>query len=144
MKTTNIAPDFRQFVFIQNEKRADIFDLQGEPDPRMFHYFRISEPRKPFLIKQGAKYVIESWKGHEKTSFTGLVPVGMVGYYFGDLLLKTATKQPKKSLIIAHHRGETIEIYLFPSFTQYPTKRLVFCRQFIAQRLKETLLNTMQ
>ena len=127
------TPDFRQFVFIQNEKRADIYDLQGEPGPRMFHYFRISTPRKPFLIKQGAKYVIESWQGHEKTSFTGLIPVGLNGYYFGDLLLKTTKNNGKKSFLIARVEGKTITLYLFPSFTLYPTKRLDFCRQFIAR-----------
>lgn len=136
MKSTN-TPQYKKFVFIQNEKRADIFDLQGETDPRIFHYFRISEPRKPFLTKQGAKYVIESWKGHDKTSFTGLVPIGVLGYYYGDLMLKTANKQPKKSLIITHLNENTITIYLFPNYTLYPAKRLPFCRQFIAQRVKE-------
>ena len=130
---TNTHPDYRQFVFIQNEKRADIYDLQGDPDPRIFHYFRISTPRKPFLIKQGAKWVIESWKGHEKTSFTGLVPVGIDGFYFGDLLLKTREKTHKKSLIIANVEGDTITIFLFPAYTLYPSKRLDFCRNFISR-----------
>ena len=130
--TTN-TPDFRKFVFIKNEKRSDIYDLQGEPDSRMFHYFRISSPRKPFLIKQGAKYVIESWSGHDKTSFTGLIPIGLNGYFFGDLLLKKQGVSCKKSLIIANVQDNTIILFLFPSFTLYPAKRLEFCRQFVAR-----------
>lgn len=141
MKTTN-TPKYKEFVFIQNEKRPDIYDLQGETDPRIFHYFRISEPRQPFLIKQGAKYVIESWRGKEKTSFTGLVPIAIQGYYFGDLILKTTPKQPKKSLLITRHKGNSITIYLFPRFTLYPVKRLSFCRQFIAERAKDNLKTT--
>lgn len=138
MKTTN-TPKYKEFTFIQNEKRPDIYDLQGETDPRIFHYFRLSRPRQAFLKKQGAKYVIESWRGKEKTSFTGLVSIGIQGYYFGDLLLKTTPKKTKKNLIITHHRGNSITIYLFPRFH---VKRLSFCRQFIAQRAKDNLQTT--
>ena len=107
------TPHFRKFVFIENEKRADIFDLQGEPDPLIFHYFRLSKPRKPFLIKQGARYVIESWNGHEKTSFTGLIPAIDNNWYFGDLLLKRVDKTPAKSFLIAVFSLNLITLYVF-------------------------------
>lgn len=124
------TPDFKQFVFVQNEKRNDIYDLQGEPDPLIFHYFRLSKPRKPFLIKQGARYVIESWSGHEKTSFTGLIPAINDTWYFGDLLLKRLNKTPAKSFLIAKFNQNNITLYIFPNYTLYPNKRLVFCHSF--------------
>lgn len=132
------TPDFKKFVFVQNEKRNDIYDLVGEPDSLIFHYFRLSKPRKPFLIKQGAKYVIESWSGHEKTSFTGLIPTLTFNWYFGDLLLKRANKQPVKSFLIANIVDNETTIYLFPSFTLYPAKRLEFCLRFVSKILQPT------
>ena len=65
MKTIN-TPDYLQFVFVQNEKRPDIYDLQGKPENVVFTFFRLSTPRQSFLIKQGAKYVLESWKENIK------------------------------------------------------------------------------
>ncbi|MCB9001677.1 MAG: hypothetical protein H6537_06870 [Bacteroidales bacterium] len=131
------TPEHKKFVFVQNEKRNDIYDLKGEPDSRLFHYFRISTPRKPFLIKQGARFVIESWSGHEKTSFTGLIPIKIEGWYYGDLLLKRANKQPAKSFLIANINGNETTLYLFPNFTLYPAKRLNFCHLFAKKIIEQ-------
>ncbi len=128
---TNTPPDFKRFVFIQNEKRNDIFDLQTEPDPRLFTYFRLSEPRTPFLIKQGARYVLESWNKGKKVGFTGLIPVGTPNYYFGDIVAKNAKGKAKNSLLIVHLNEQTATLYYFPSFNVFPSLRMGFCQQFI-------------
>ncbi|MFZ4414517.1 MAG: hypothetical protein ACOYOV_15650 [Bacteroidales bacterium] len=50
-------------VFIQNAIHTDIFDLIPESGANLpFSYFRISLPIQPYLIAQGAKYVVESHK----------------------------------------------------------------------------------
>jgi len=131
MKTTNTTPDFKRFTFVKNKQRPDIYDLQGEPDPLLFHYFRLSKPLKPFLKKQGATYVLESWKNGKKTCFTGLKPTIIPNYYLGDIVLKYRGKTAKKSLILIKHEGEIITLYFFPSFTVYPSLRTKFINQFI-------------
>jgi len=59
------------FQYVRNEDRPDIYDLVSGPNTSL-NYVRLSEPVKGFLKKNGAKYVLESWKGSRKILFTGL------------------------------------------------------------------------
>jgi hypothetical protein len=62
------------YQFIRNNDRPDIYDLvDGQT---VLSYVRLSEPKKDFLKKNGAKWVLESFKDNKKILFTGLVPTG--------------------------------------------------------------------
>ena len=128
MKTNqnNKKPEYKELVFKQNEDRVDIYDLQNT-NFRKFKYFRISEPRIKFLIRQGAKYIIESWVNNEKVLFTGLIPFNK-SIYFGD---HRNPKTGKKSFIIAEINDKLVKIFYFNSFSLYPNKRLDFIRSFL-------------
>lgn len=136
MKTNSIiTPRHSTFVYFQNEKRPDIYDLQGNVKKSIFNYFRLSQPFAPFLIKQGARLVIESWEGKEKKIFTGLIPVAdFENWYYGDLIVNDPNKKRKKSFVLFHLEGKTATLFVFGRFTLYPAKRLPFCRNFITQR----------
>ncbi len=119
-------PEYKELTFIKNKNRIDIYDLQNS-NFRKFKYFRISEPRVPFLIKQGAKWIIESWDKGEKVLFTGLIPFNK-SIYFGD---HRNTTTGKKSFIIANIQDKEIKLFYFNSFSLYPNKRLDFIRNFL-------------
>ena len=71
-----VTPDYQRLVFIKNENRKDnLFDLLPSYNFNKFKYFRLSEPKNDRFIKQGAKYIIESWSERVKTLFTGLIPL---------------------------------------------------------------------
>ncbi len=121
-------PEYKELIFKQNENRIDIYDLQNA-NFRKFKYFRISEPRVKFLIRQGAKWIIESWDKGEKVLFTGLIPFNK-SIYFGD---HRNPKTGKKSFLIAEIKGNLIKLFYFNSFNLYPNKRLDFIRNFLKQ-----------
>lgn len=109
-------PKSRELVFKQNSSRSDIYDLIGS----RFHGFtfvRLSEPRSEFLIRQGAKYVIESWDHEQKPLFSGLRPI-KEGLYYGDRLNKG-----KRSLMVIKIDPEQIKVHLFSS---YPRQKKLF------------------
>ena len=114
MKTNqnNKRPDYKELIFIQNENRIDIYDIKNT-DFSKFKYFRISEPRVKFLIRQGAKWILESWDKGEKVLFTGLIPFNK-SIYFGD---HRNTKTGKKSFIIAEIKDNLIKLFYFNSFS---------------------------
>jgi len=118
-------PDYKKLIFVKNENRPDIYDLQNT-NFNKFTYIRLSEPKADFLIKQGAKHVIESWKNGKKVLFTGLKPIhGKI--FHGN------HKEPangKKSMIFAIVEPEQIVLYYFNHFTIYPSKRRSYAKQF--------------
>lgn len=81
-------------VFIQNAIHTDIFDLMPESGANLpFSYFRLSLPIQPYLIAQGAKYVVESHKCNVKILHTGLKLTKVSTIYSGDVFdPKTRTK----------------------------------------------------
>lgn len=123
---TNKRPGYKELIFVKNENRIDIYDLQNS-NFRKFKYFRLSEPRVSFLIKQGAKYVIESWDKGEKVLFTGLIPFNQY-IYFGD---HKNTKTGRKSLIVVNIKDKEVKLYYFNNFSLKVSKRLVFINNFL-------------
>ena len=124
------TPDYRLFEFTRNETRPHIYDIVGRPDKPPIRYFSISAPRAPFLIQQGAKWVVESWENRVKTAFTGLIPVAIPGWFYGDLIEVLPTQKRRKSFVLFHFRGSTIALYYFRSYTLYPAKRPLFIKRF--------------
>ena len=61
----------RDLVFKQSTTRSDILDQTGSQF-NGFSFIRLSEPHSIFLIKQGEKFVVESWDLGLNTLFTGL------------------------------------------------------------------------
>lgn len=107
-------PKSRELVFKRSATRADIFDLKGSHF-KGFTFVRISEPRSYFLIRQGAKYVIESWDHGLKPLFSGLRQFGN-DYYYGDYF-----HEGKRALLIVKMNQDELLINLFST---YPTKNL--------------------
>ena len=132
MKSSTSTPDYLLFRFIQNSKRADIYDLTNDPENPPFTFFRLSKPRLPKFIKQGAKFILESWKCFDKIAFTGLVLTPFNQWYYGDLvLINPKTKKKRKSFILVEFKGVEVDIYYFRSYTLYPAIRLDFIKRFI-------------
>jgi hypothetical protein len=99
-------PKHSELVFKENPACPGIYDLTGSKY-KPFSFVRLSEPRSDFLIRQGAKYVIESWNHGEKPLFTGLRPFSE-GMYYGDRI-----KAGKRVLLIARMQPGELVIYLF-------------------------------
>lgn len=103
-------------VFIQNAIHKDVFDLMPESGANLpFSYFRISLPFTPFLIQQGAKYVVESHKGITKILSTGLRPTKRNGIYSGDVF-NTQTRSKSLILFCANPAECSYTVYLFEGY----------------------------
>mgnify|MGYP006311775029 CR=1 FL=1 len=124
----NSTPDYKRLVFLKNETRTDIYDLVDSRFQK-FTFIRLSEPQKPYLIKQGAKYCIESWKDNKKTLFTGLLQFHDRIYY-GDH--KNAVNGCK-SFLIASIEASQIVFYYFNQFSIYPKLIKGFIKRFIKE-----------
>ncbi len=131
MKKSSKIPDSRLLIFAVNHARPGIFDLQNEPSFTKFTYFRLERPKAEFLIHQGARYVLESWKDGKKNLFTGLIPSQVPGWYYGDHL--------GISLLICHLEPEGmelkyIEMYYFNAFNKHSARiKNSFCLKFIKE-----------
>ena len=103
-------------VFIQNANRTDIYDLMPESDANLpFSYFRISLPIQPYLIAQGATYVVESFKLMSKVLHTGLKPTKVNGIYSGDVF-NTQTKSKSLILFCVSSDKFSYTVYLFNGY----------------------------
>ncbi len=145
MKTrSNHIPDCIFLEFKENSQRKNIYDLNSSSKTfTKFTYFRLEQPRQYYLIKQGAKYVCESWKNKIKILHTGLIPIGIENFYFGDFV-ETKTKGDKIitkiSLIIFYFIPETstIECYFFNSYNKNSIRmKLNFCKDYINYFIKK-------
>ena len=105
-------------VFIQNAIHTDIFDLMPESGSNLpFSYFRISLPIQPYLIAQGAKYVVESFKLMSKVLHTGLKCTKVNGIYSGDVY-NPQTRSKSLILFCADPDKYSYTVYLFDGY--YP------------------------
>lgn len=102
-------PKSRELVFKQSATRSDVYDQTGSSF-KGFSFIRLSEPRSTFLIKQGAKYVIESWDHGLKPLFTGL-RLFADGLYYGDHL-----NAGKRALMIVKMNPGELVVNLFRTY----------------------------
>lgn len=102
-------PKHRELIFKQNPACSDIYDLTGSKF-NQFSFIRLSEPRSDFLLRQGAKYVLESWSHGQKPLFTGLRSIGE-GFYYGDSL-----HNGKRSLMVVKMNPGELVIHLFKTY----------------------------
>lgn len=109
-------PKHLELIFKQNPVRTDIYDLTGSKF-NQFSFVRLSEPRSEFLIRQGARYVIESWSHGQKPLFTGLRSI-QEGLYYGDTL-----RNGKRSLMVVKINSAELIIHLFKT---YPRGKRLF------------------
>ena len=135
MKRSSKQPDFIKLVFAENNQRSNIYDLiYSTKEFKKFKYFRLETPQKEYLIKQGAKYVCESWKfDGTKILHTGLLTTGYTGYYVGDFM-EVVKEKKKVSLIIFHTipENKTFELYFFNHFNKRSVRlKFDFVRGFI-------------
>lgn len=137
-KCSNKQPDFKLLEFAENPQRKNIYDLiTSSTNFKKFKYFRLETPKQPYLIKQGAKYVCESWENNAKILHTGLIPANIPGYYIGDFAEITNDKK-KTSLMIFRFIPETnkILIYYFNRFNKKSiTMKLQFVRAFVHNKI---------
>lgn len=140
-KCSNKQPDFKILEFAENPQRNYIYDLVTSSSTfTKFSYFRLETPIQPYLIRQGAKYVCDSWENGKKILHTGLIPTGIPGYYFGDFA-ETINDQKKTSLMIFHIIPETttIKICFFNRFNKRSIiTKLQFVRAFIQKKEEAT------
>ncbi|MFZ4799591.1 MAG: hypothetical protein ACOYMA_19000 [Bacteroidia bacterium] len=103
-------------VFNQNAIHKDIFEVTPESGSNLpFNYFSISLPFKPFLIQQGAKYVVESQVYTTKVLNTGLRRSKVNGILYGDICdLKTGGK----SLIVfqSNQLETSYKVFLYEGY----------------------------
>ena len=138
MAKCSTKPDFKLLEFTENPDRRNIYDLQKTTlifDK--FTYFRREEPILPYLIKQGVKYVCESWNSGIKTLHTGLISTGVPGYYFGDFS-ETIKGAKKTSLMIFQFvpGTSTVQIYFFNHFNKRSIRmKKDFCKSFLLNRI---------
>ena len=102
-------PKSRELLFKQSATRSDIYDQIGSKF-KGFSFIRLSEPRSIFLIKQGAKWVIESWDHGAKPLFTGL-RLFADGLYYGDHL-----NAGKRVLMIVKMNPGELVVNLFKTY----------------------------
>jgi hypothetical protein len=137
-KCSNQTPDFKLLEFKENPDRKNIYDLQTtSANFNKFNYFRLETPIQPYLIRQGAKYVCESWDKGIKTLHTGLISIGTPGFYFGDFIEQIKDKK-KTSLMIFRFvpNTSTIQVYFFNHYNKRSqTMKFEFCRNFILNRI---------
>lgn len=102
-------------VYQQNESHPDNYDLIENPGAKIpFSYFRIEEPRKQYLIDQGALKIAESHHNGVKVLHTGLRRTSDNMTFAGNLY---NPKNQKRSLLLfrCDPHTHTITIYLFPN-----------------------------
>lgn len=102
-------PQSRELVFKENPARPDIYDLTGSRF-KGFTFIRLSQPRSEFLIRQGAKWVIESWDHGQKPLFSGLRLI-REGLYYGDYFHNC-----KRALMIVRMNPGELIVHLFKSY----------------------------
>ena len=116
MKKKCLTATATKGVFIQNATRTDIYDLMPESGENLpFSYFCISLPIQPYLIAQGAKYVVESFKLMSKVLHTGLKPTKVKGIYSGDLF-NPQTRSKSLILFCAEPDNFSYTVYLFNGY----------------------------
>lgn len=97
-----------KFTFHRNETNPEIYDAWDVPDSSELSYLRLSHPRADYLTKQGARFVLESWKEKSKYFFTGLVQIRS-GWYAGDAKGPTG----KRFMLEVHIPNDLCEIIMY-------------------------------
>lgn len=95
--------------FKRNPIHTDIWDLESGNLP--FTYFRLSNPREPYLIQQGAVKVAESHLHGKKVLHTGLRFTHCPTIFAGNLY--DPVKRKRKLLLFKKNPDETITIFLY-------------------------------
>lgn len=105
---------------------SNTYDLVGDKKVSDISFIRVELPKKDFLKKQRAKFVLQSFKDNKKVLFTGLIPVGE-NYYYGDNVKLTS----KKDFLIVYYnpRRKVLHLYIIENYK--PKKKAVFANDFI-------------
>ncbi len=102
-------------VFFQNTTKKDIFETAPETGSNLpFSWFRITLPIQPYLISQGAKYVVDSNEGI-KILHTGLKPTNVNYIYSGDMV-NASTKVKSLLLFCADPLIKQYTVYMFEGY----------------------------
>lgn len=112
-KDSNSKRNIKQVAtFHRNATHPDIWDLQPNRGAKMpFTWFRLSEPRSPYLLQQGATKVAESFTGNEKVLHTGLRKTFAVNVVSGNIF---DPKTKKRQLLLLRRDAEnSITVFLF-------------------------------
>ena len=81
-----LIPTPKKGLFIQNAIHLNIYDLIPDSCANLpFSYFRLSLPRAPYLIAQGALFVADSHKNNVKVINTGLRTTKLSTALVGDV-----------------------------------------------------------
>jgi len=134
MKKCSTNPDFKLLEFTENPQRENIYDLVStSANFDKFRYFRLQEPRADYLIRLGAKYIIENWEGGVKILHTGLIPIGKENYYFGDYTEYRKGKKINSLMLVYKHPTENrFKIWFFNGFNKKSIlMKLEFLQQFV-------------
>jgi len=136
MKKCSKLPDYKILIFEENPQRHNIYDLKTPENFTKFKYFRLEKPIKEYLIAQGVKFVCESWANNTKTLHTGLIPLGIDNYYFGDCY-EIKNNRKIHSLIIFYFDSDSckITLFYFNHFNKFSIQlNKQFCFEFIKKR----------
>jgi len=130
------TPDYKLLLFKPNTARPGIYDLVNDANFKKFRYFRLETPKKEYLIKQGAKYVLESWENRTKTLHSGLIHVEE-NIYIGDYQHRPEANK-KTSLMIVKMYDSGIMIVFFNGYNKKSKQmKFDFCKWFL-KKMAET------
>lgn len=120
MKKKCLTATAKQGIFIQNQTHPDIYDLMPESGANLpFKYFRLTKPYSPYLMRQGALYVAESFNNQKKVLHTGLKPTHQNNIFTGDLF---NPGNNTKCLIIFRCNPENKQFWVYLLDGYYPRK----------------------
>jgi hypothetical protein len=140
-KCSTTTPDYKMLEFAENEQRPNIYDLVTTSSTfSKFKYFRLEIPKQDYLLKQGVKYVCESWNKGYKTLHTGLIPIGIDGCYYGNFVeFINGIKKTSLMIFLLSPEHKRIQVFYFNHYS----KRSIFMNlQFTRAFLNE--LNILQ
>ena len=126
-------PDKKLLLFRENPVNKGIFDLDNKNEFSKFQYFRLETPKAEYLIRQGVKYVLESWENSKKTLHTGLIPIGINNCYYADHLeMKGERKIHSLMIIFIDIEKGITKILYFNHYSKKSTNMSInFCRNYV-------------
>lgn len=131
MRTGKTMPEAKIFRFELNPINGWYCQTDGPPGfSKVPAELKVEETRRPDIIR--ANLVIHSRQKDGRYSFfTGLIPAGFDGLYFGDVYeFRNGKKINSFCLFLFSGASQKLEVHLFNGFKLYPNRRRPFINDY--------------